>query len=201
MAIIWEPTFTGTGVLNNLIGYAMQDQPLTGNLNVNADKMNLNDWMGTTATTPATATTSTSSEPFLVPADVNFTIKATAGQVKYDKVDYDNVNGTLVLNDEKITLQNVKTDVLDGNVILNGSYSTKLNKKEPDIGLSYDIKNMDVQKAFLSYNTIQALMPIGKFLAGKLSSQLSLTGNLNGNMMPDLSSLSGKGICCCWKVY
>jgi hypothetical protein len=52
---------------------------------------------------------------------------------------------------------------------------------------------MDVQKAFLSYNTIQALMPIGKFLAGKLSSQLSLTGNLNGNMMPDLSSLSGKG--------
>jgi AsmA-like C-terminal region len=186
-------TFTGTGVLNNLIGYAMQGQPLTGSLNVNADKMNLNDWMGTTATTPAAATTSTSSEPFLVPADVNFTIKATAGQVKYDKVDYDNVNGTLVLNDEKITLQNVKTDVLDGNVILNGSYSTKLNKKEPDIGLSYDIKNMDVQKAFLSYNTIQALMPIGKFLAGKLSSQLSLTGNLNGNMMPDLSSLSGKG--------
>jgi hypothetical protein len=36
-------------------------------------------------------------------------------------------------------------------------------------------------------------MPIGKFLAGKLNSQLSLTGNLNGNMMPDLSSLSGKG--------
>ena len=36
-------------------------------------------------------------------------------------------------------------------------------------------------------------MPIGKFLAGKLSSQLSLTGNLDGNMMPDLSSLSGKG--------
>ncbi len=184
--------FTGTGVLNNLVGYAMQGQPLAGNLNVNADKMNLNDWMGTAETTTAT-NSSSSSEPFLVPSDVNFTIKATAGQVKYDKVDYDNVNGTLVLNDEKVTLQNVKTDVLDGNVILNGSYSTRLNKKEPDIGLSYDIKNMDVQKAFLSYNTIQALMPIGKFLAGKLSSQLSLTGNLNGNMMPDLSTLSGKG--------
>jgi hypothetical protein len=184
--------FTANGILNNLIGYAMQDQPLTGNLNVNADKMNLNDWMGTAETTPATASSS-SPDPFLVPADVNFTIKATAGQVKYDKVDYDNVNGTLVLNDEKVTLQNVKTDVLDGNVVLNGSYSTKLNKKEPDIGLSYDIKDMDIQKAFLSYNTIQALMPIGKFLAGKLNSQLSLTGNLNGNMMPDLSSLSGKG--------
>ena len=182
--------FTATGVLNNLVGYAMQEAPLTGNLNVNADKMNLNDWMGTS---DSTTTTSTSSEPFLVPADINLTIKATAGKVKYDKVDYNNVNGTLVMNDEKIILQNIKTEVLDGNAVVNGSYSTKLNKKEPDIGLSYDIKDMDVQKAFLSYNTIQALMPIGKFLAGKLSSELSLTGNLNGNMMPDLKSLSGKG--------
>jgi len=183
--------FTATGVLNNLVGYAMQEQPLTGSMNINADKMNLNDWMGTADS--ATTTSSASSEPFLVPADINLTIKANAGKVKYDKVDYDNVNGILVMNDEKITLQNVKMDVLDGNAVVNGSYSTKLNKKEPDIGLSYDIKDMDVQKAFLSYNTIQALMPIGKFLAGKLSSQLSLTGNLNGNMMPDLSSLSGKG--------
>lgn len=184
--------FTGTGVLNNLVGYAMQGQPLAGNLNVNADKMNLNDWMGTSDTTTATSS-SNSSEPFLVPADINFTIKANAGQVKYDKVDYNNVNGTLVLNNEKIILQNIKTDVLDGNVVLNGTYSTLLNKKEPDISLSYDIKNMDVQKAFFSYNTIQMLMPVGKFLAGKLSSQLSLTGNLNGNMMPELSTLSGKG--------
>ena len=186
-------TFTGTGLLNNLIGYAMQGEPLAGSLNVNADKMNLNDWMGTTETTPATTASNKSTEPFLVPADINFTVNVSAGQVKYDKVDYNNVNGTLILNDEKVTLQNVKTNALDGTVTLNGSYSTKLNKKEPDIGLSYDIKDMDVQKAFTSYNSIQALMPIGKFLAGKLTSQLAMTGNLNGNMMPDLSSLSGKG--------
>jgi hypothetical protein len=133
--------FTAAGVLNNLVGYAVQEQPLTGSMNMNADKMNLNDWMGTSDS--ATTTTGTSSEPFLVPADINLTIKATAGKVKYDKVDYNNVNGTLVMNDEKITLQNVKTDVLDGSAVVNGSYSTKLNKKEPDIFLSYDIKDMD----------------------------------------------------------
>jgi hypothetical protein len=36
-------------------------------------------------------------------------------------------------------------------------------------------------------------MPIGKFLAGKLSSQLSLTGNLKQDMFPLLNSLTGKG--------
>ncbi len=184
--------FTANGALNNLIGYAMQDQVLSGNLNVTADKMNLNDWMGTDTTT-ASATTTTSSEPFLVPANINFTIHAKADQVKYDKVDYKNINGVLVLNDQAVKLQNVKTEALEGTIAFNGSYSTKTNKKEPAISISYDIKDIDVQKAFFSFNTVQKLMPIGQFLDGKLSSQLTMTGNLNGDMMPDFSSLTGEG--------
>ena len=168
----------------------MQDQPLAGNLVVAADKMNLNDWMGTDTSSP---TASSSSGPFLVPPAINFTIQAKADQVKYDKVNYDNLNGVLVLNDETVKLQNVKTDALDGTIVFNGSYSTKTNKKEPAISINYDVANMDVQKTFYAFNTIQKLMPIGQFLAGKLSSQLSMTGNLGGNMMPLFNSLTGKG--------
>jgi hypothetical protein len=188
--------FTANGVMNNLIGYAMQDQTLSGNLNVTADKMNLNDWMGTdTATAAVTAdtNTTTSSEPFLVPAGINFTINAKAGEVKYDKVNYNNINGVLVLNDETVKLQNVKTEALDGSIAFNGSYSTKTNKKEPNIALSYDVKDVNVQKAFYAFNTVQKLMPVGQFLDGKLNSQLTMIGKLGGDMMPDLSSLSGNG--------
>jgi AsmA-like C-terminal region len=188
--------FSAKGELNNLIGYLMEDQELKGTLNVLTDKVNLNEWMGTTANTSAEITTSTtnntSAKPFLVPANLNLTLKAQADKVKFDKVDYNNISGTLLMNDEKINFQDFNSDVLDGKVIINGSYSTKINKLEPDISMSYEIKDLDVQKAFLSYNTIQALMPIGKFLAGKLNSQLSMTGNLHGDMMPKLNSLSGK---------
>lgn len=188
--------FTANGVLNNLIGYALQEQTLSGTLNVSADKMNLNDWMGTDTTVSAvseTSSASTSSEPFLVPAGINFAINAKAGQVKYDKVDYRNINGTLILNDETVKLQNVKTEALDGSMAFTGSYSTKLNKKEPAITLNYDVKDISVQKAFFAFNTVQKLMPVGQFLDGKLSSQLTMTGDLDGNMMPDLSSLTGNG--------
>ena len=41
-------------------------------------------------------------------------------------------------------------------------------KKNQPLAISYDVKDMDVQKAFFSFNTIQKLMPIGQFLAGKL---------------------------------
>jgi len=124
---------------------------------------------------------------------LNFIINAKAGQVKYDKVDYNNINGTLVIKDEVVRLQNLNTEALDGTIGFNGSYSTKANKKKPDISIAYDMKNLDVQKTFFAFNTFQKLMPIGQFLAGKLSSKLTMTGSLKGDMMPDLKSLSGNG--------
>lgn len=183
--------FTADGVLNNLVGYAMQNQTLSGTLNLSADKMNLNDWLDTD--TSSASTNAASSGPFLVPANINFNINAKADRVKYDKVDYKNISGLLTVNDETVNLQNVSTEALDGVINFNGSYSTKANKKEPDVALDYDVKDIDVQKAFYSFNTVQKLMPIGQFLAGKLSSQLSMTGKLDGEMMPDFNSLTGNG--------
>lgn len=189
--------FTANGVLNNLIGYALKNEPLQGTVNMTVDKMNLNDWMGTDTTTAAAtstgSTTAASSAPFLVPAGLNLVLNAKAGQVTYDKVNYNNINGTLALNDETVKLQNVQANALEGTMNFNGSYSTRLNKKDPAVSLSYDVKDIDIQKAFLSFNTVKQLMPVAQFLAGKLSSQLTVTGNLNGDMMPELSSLTGKG--------
>ncbi len=183
--------FSANGSLDNMIGYMMNNQLLTGNINFSADKINLNEWMGTIP--EDTVTTNVSADPFLVPKNINLTLNAKAGDVVYDKVDYKNINGTLVFADETVKLQDVKTDALDGNITFNGSYSTKENKNEPAIALNYSVKDVDVQKAFLAFNTVQKLMPIGQFLAGKISSDLSMTGNLHADMMPDLSSLTGKG--------
>jgi len=181
---------TADGVLDNLIGYALHDQELKGTLNVAADKIMLNEWMGTTDTT---SSESTSSGPFLVPANMNITLNAKANAVQYDKVTYNNVRGSLLLKDETVRLQNVQTEALDGTIAFDGSYSTKQNKTKPDISLSYNVKDVDVQKAFFAYNTVQKLMPLGKFLAGKLSSQFSMTGKLDDTMFPDLTTLTGNG--------
>ena len=76
---------------------------------------------------------------------------------------------------------------------MNGSYSTAANKRKPAISLTYDVKDFDVQQTFFAFNTVQKLMPIGKYLAGKLNSQLTLNGSLGDDMMPDLNSLNGNG--------
>lgn len=190
-ALFQRTHFTANGVLNNLIGYALENQTLTGTMNVTADKLNLNEWMGTDTTTTTSSTTT--SEPFLVPSNINLTVNAKADAVQYDKVVYNNVKGSLLLKDETVKLQQVQTEALGGTIAFNGAYSTKVNKAKPDINIDYDIRDVDVQKAFFAYNTMQKLMPIGKFLSGKLTSQMNMNGQLNGDMMPNFSSLTGKG--------
>lgn len=188
--------FSGSGTLDNAIGYALKDEPLAGTLNVEVDKMNLNDWMGTPETAAETTTETTagtSSEPFIVPDNINLRLNAKAGAVSYDKVTYNDIKGVLQLVNQTVQLQNLSANALDGSMVFNGYYSTRTDKKNPDISLTYDVKDISIQKAFAAFNTVKKLMPIGQFLAGKLNSQLTVNGNLNGDMMPNLASLTGKG--------
>ncbi|MFM9910810.1 MAG: AsmA-like C-terminal region-containing protein, partial [Chitinophagaceae bacterium] len=184
-------SFTANGQINNLLSYILKNKPLDGLLTVNADKINLNDWMGVSTDTLTKGTEI--SKPFVVPATIRLIINATAGEVRYDKLDIKNLSGSLQISDETVLLKNIKGNALDGTMNINGTYSTAESKKNPHISLTYDVKDMDIEKTFYAFNTIHKLMPIGQFIAGKLNSQLSMNGKLGENMMPDLNSLTGKG--------
>ncbi|MEO6894967.1 MAG: AsmA-like C-terminal region-containing protein, partial [Ginsengibacter sp.] len=184
-----KSNITANGSIDNAIGYALKDEPIAGNLNVHADQVNLNDFMGTDTAMSENA----AAEPFLVPKNVSFTLNAGVEKLTYDKTQYDNVKGTVIIKDQTVDLKNLQMNALGGTIGLNGSYSTKTDKKHPDIALAYDVKNLDAEKTFYAFNTVQKLMPVGKFISGVINSQLTMSGRLGSNMMPDLTTLSGKG--------
>src|SRR5215471_11755126 len=128
---------------------------------LNADKVNLNKWMGTAATTADTSTAE-ASKPFEVPKNIQFTLNTSADQVIYDNVTYNNIKGTLDIGNETITLKDLNMQALDGTIQLNGSYSTKDNKLKPAINLAYQLNQLDVAKTFKAFNTVKYLMPIGE---------------------------------------
>lgn len=182
--------FNGSGQINNLLNYMLQGKPLNASLNLYADNINLNDWMGTSTDT---TTKGPAARPFAVPANLNVLVNTVVDKLHYDKVDITGLSGSLKINDETVTIADVKGNALDGAVMMKGTYSTKASKTKPDISLVYNVDQVDVQKTFAAFNTIQVLMPIGKFIAGKLTSQLTMKGKLGENMMPDLLSLTGNG--------
>ena len=183
--------FDGSGSIDNLLPYMLNNKVLKGNFTVHADNVKVDDYM--TTSTDTSTSQSGNSVPFAIPANLDMKFNAKVDQVVYNKTNLDNVNGTLLLKDETVSFNNVKTNALDGLVTMNGSYSTKLNKKNPDINLSYDVQDVDVQKTFFAFNTIQKIMPLGEFIDGKLNSHLTLSGKLTDKLMPDLNSLTGNG--------
>lgn len=184
-----KSVFTASGSLDNAIGYALKDEPIAGALQLHIDKLNLNEFMGTSEDTAA----ATTSEPFAVPKNISFSLNAAVDKLTYDKTNYDNLKGSVVIKDQTVYLKDVQMDALDGKLGVNGSYSTLQDVKQPKIDFAYDIKGVNIEKAFYAFNTIQQLMPVGKFLSGTINSQMSMNGKLGSDMSPLLSSLTGKG--------
>ncbi|KAA2241912.1 AsmA family protein [Chitinophaga agrisoli] len=187
--------FQANGEVNNLLAYMFKNAALDGKLAVKADEVNLDKWMGmTSSTTTTTAAVDTANAvPFAVPANLNLGLQAQVDKVHYDKLDLTNLTGSMQLKDETVTLQQIKGNALQGSMEVNGSYSTKNSKLNPDINLSYNVQQLDVQQTFNAFNTVQKLMPIGQFLSGKITSQLTVQGKLGKDMTPVLSSLNGDG--------
>ena len=185
-----KSNFNGGGQINNLLSYLLNGKPLSADLTVNADKVNLNDWIGVSADTNATGA---AAKPFVVPANLDIVLNTKIDNLRYDKIDIQNLSGALQIKDEAVKLNNVNGFALDGVIKINGSYSTKESKTKPAIAMSYDVAQVDIQKTFYAFNTAQKLMPIGKFLAGKLTSVLSANGRLGDNMSIDMSTISGNG--------
>jgi len=181
--------FNANGQLFNLFQYLFDKSPLNAAFNVKADQVLVSDFM----TDSSTANPATPAEVFLVPANMNIKLNAAANKVVYEDLTINDVSGTMSLSDETLRFDNLQGRALDGTLLINGSYATKTSKTKPVIALQYAIKEMDVQKTFLTFNTVQKLMPIGKWLGGKLNSELSMTGKLGQDLMPDWQSLTGNG--------
>ena len=185
--------FTAAGSLDNALGFLLKDEPLSGNLDLYADQIDLNRFMSTIPAAADSSINKTAVPPFLVPKNLSFLLKAKVDKLHYDKVDYSNLAGSIAINDETIALKDVRMDALDGQLTASGYYSTKKDKKNPDISFTYDVHGLDVQKTFYAFNTVQKLMPMGQYVDGKMNSQLSINGKLGADRMPDMNTLSGKG--------
>jgi hypothetical protein len=185
---------TASGKIQNLLQYVFKDSLLQGNFNYRSANLDLDELMGPETTDTATTTADTIPLSVIpVPANLDFTLNAFIGKIKYDNLDITNSAGIIQIKNERITMENLKVNLLDGSVTMTGYYDTK-NKKNPDIHYNLEINELDIQKTFAAFNTVQKLAPIGKYAFGKFSTSLKdLTGKLDEQMMPDLNSLTASG--------
>jgi vacuolar-type H+-ATPase subunit H len=190
-AKIGKNDFAVSGKLDNPMAWFFSKGDLKGTMELNSSYFNVNDFMPRPADGSVVADTS-SMAIIEIPEGIDFTMNAAFGQVLYDNMDLRNVKGRLLVKDQKLKLENISMNTLDGAIAVNGTYSTAVPGK-PVVDFMLDIKDIDVRQAFKTFNTMQKLAPIAGMANGKISTQLGLKTDLDGKMMPVYSSINGDG--------
>ncbi|WP_339918869.1 AsmA-like C-terminal region-containing protein [uncultured Flavobacterium sp.] len=175
-----------TGILENFYGFIFKNQELKGNFNLNSNQLDVSDFM----TTAEAGNTDTKTEAMKIPAFLNASLTAKANTVLYDNLTLKDVSGKLIVKDEKLTMENIKTSIFDGVIGLNGAVSTK--EKVPTFNMDLSLKQVDIAKSFTQLDMLKKLAPIAGIINGKLNSTIKLNGNLDATAMrPDLKTLTG----------
>lgn len=182
---------SANGKIDNYLAYAFGKGELKGTLNLQSNYLNLNDFMpesaGTTADTSASAITIIE-----VPKNIDFQLSSKFNKVIYDKMELTNASGIIRVKDQQLTLQNLMCNALQGQMVVNGNYSTKLPDK-PVVDMEMKIINIQVQDAFKTFLTIKKLVPIAELTKGRVSSTLHFSSELGKNMAPEFSTFGGNG--------
>ena len=185
------------GAIDNFYGFAFKKETLKGNFNLSADKLVVNDFMQpATATATPTATAETTNSPttataasIKVPSFLDCTLSAKAGSVLYDNLNLSNVSGKLVIKDEKVTLENLRTDIFGGSIGIAGGLSTK--ETTPTFDVNLNLNKLNVAEAFSQITMLEKIAPIAKVVQGKVNTVINVKGKLKDDLTPDLNTISG----------
>ena len=190
-----------SGKIDNLIQYLFKDSLIKGAFAINSNLMDLNELMGSSASTTAaapaatTAPTSTASTGVAaVPANIDFNLDAKIGKVIYTNLILDNMIGNIVVRNQKVDMTNLKMNTMGGALTINGFYETS-NIKKPTTGLNLKVENFDIQETFKTFNSVQKLAPVGQYAKGKFTATLeNFNTSLNDKMEPDLNAVKANGV-------
>ena len=198
-AQIGKSDITASGVITDAFDYLFDNGTLGGDIQLRSKLLDLNQFMttdpaaaaATTGSTTAPATTE-NLEPIEVPANIAMNIQADIDRLIYTNMVLEDLKGRLVIENQSVVLEDATTRTLGGTMAVAGGYDSK-NLENPVFNFKFDLKKMDFQKSFATFNTFQKLAPIGKYIEGLFNTSLIMEGRLGKDMMPDLSSLTMQG--------
>ena len=180
------------GSIKNLIGFVFNNENIEGDFNLKSNNFDVSDFMEIETPENEDSTDETVTEQLKIPSFLDCTINVSAATVVYDNLNLKNVKGNLTIKDEKATLNNLSSSLFDGKLILDGMVSTK--EDTPTFSLKLDITEFDIFQSFSQLELFGALAPIGNLIKGKINTDLNISGSLNNDLSPNLSTVSGDAL-------
>ncbi|HUF76750.1 MAG TPA: AsmA-like C-terminal region-containing protein [Longimicrobiales bacterium] len=170
-----------TGRLDNLLGFALWDQPLRGAASFTSGRVVLDEWRSGDAL---------STIP--VPPRLDLTLDGAVEELTYGTLEMTNARGRAHVADERLTLDGFRLETLGGRMGLDGHYETT-DPAEPTFAFDLTMDSLDVAGAAASFTTVRTLAPVARYARGTFSADMSVSGALQPDMTPVFDELDGSG--------
>lgn len=187
---IGNSDMSGSGYLSNLFGYVFDNEVLQGDLNFSSNYLDVNQFMEPTTATPAKNEVPAGAFP--VPKNIAVKLHSKINKLTYTNLTLNNTVGDLAIQNQEVRIEDMKTNTLGGNILMQGLYSTAIPDK-PKFSLKYDLQNIVYKDAFSYLNTVKSLAPIAQYIDGRFNTSMIMEGNMTNGMVPDFNTLSASG--------
>ena len=194
------------GYVANYLPYVFKDQTLKGNFTLTSNTINVNEFMTSTTSgstsdaeaAPVKDTTAVQSsdaeapEGIAIPKNIQLAFNTNIKQVLYDSLVIKTIKGSIETNGGIATLKNLSMDMLEGNLLMNGSYNTA-NPAKPSVDLNLRISDIDINSAYHAFSFVKESIPIAMNCSGKISAAMKFSSELDKEMSPIMTTANGGG--------
>ena len=197
---IGESDFSLTGAVSNYLAYLFSEGTLNGDLNLNSKYTNIDELLrlqindNDAELEPETKTEDAADEilAFDVPPHVNFTLQSAVKKAVFNRVLISDIAGVIKAQNEKLSLENLDMNLLEGSLTLDGSYqNTPQNQPLFDFGV--DVSKIDIPTMYNTLSGIRKIVPMAGSSTGKISTDLRIQGNLSPQLGLVSSTINGGG--------
>ena len=193
-SVIGKSDFSLTGSIQNYLGYALKNEVLVGVLNHSSTLIDANEFLTGAPTTPTTTTPVDTSkiEPVVIPRNIDFTLNTSIGKIYYDKLTINDTKGQVIIRDGVAKMNNLKMNMLEGVVVMNGTFNTQ-NPNKPAVDFGVDATNINIKQASNSFAVVDSLAPIAKQMDGFMAAKFDIDLFMGKDLSPIMKSINGKG--------
>jgi hypothetical protein len=203
---IGQSDFRLSGKVSNYLNYLFKEGVLQGNLQLNSNLVNLNELLRlqkrqeTQVDQGASKKEKTASVPdaeaevlaFDVPKNIDITFKSNIKNAWFDRLLITDVSGSIQVVDEKLLLNNLNMNTLDGGLKMNGSYKNT-SQNQPLFDFGFDMAGLDIPLMYKTLSGVRSIMPAASNSTGKLSSNLTFKGRLSPQLKLIPATANGVG--------
>ncbi|WP_319227134.1 AsmA family protein [Draconibacterium orientale] len=191
---VGESDFRLSGKVSNYLNYIMKDGELKGNMQLNSNYVNLNELLRLQVM-EEDAPAETDDEAVLafdVPENIDITFRSTINRAVFNRIPITAIKGEVRAVDKKLILDGLDMNMLDGKMMLNGSYENTA-QNQPLFDFGFDISRFDIPTMYQTVAGFRKLIPGAGNSTGKLSTSLGLKGRLSPQLKLIAATTNGKG--------